>query len=80
MDIPSGYNKDLNFTGNASFCSLSMSNISDFAVSAKISTSSFAVPNGWSVYDMLNSNYNYTVGNGTAKINIDITGGSLIFE
>lgn len=58
----------------------SMSNINDFAVSAKISTSAFSVPSGWPMYDMLSSNYNYTSGNGTAEINIDVTSSSFIFE
>lgn len=80
IDLPSDYNKTLNYTGNASSCSLSMSNINDFAVSASISTSAVSVPNSWPVYDMLSSNYNYTGGNGTAKINIDITSSSFIFE
>lgn len=80
INLPSDYNKELNYTGNASSCSLSMSNINDFAVSAKISTSAISVPNGWPVYDMLSPNYNYTGGNGTAKINIDVTSSSFIFE
>lgn len=80
LSLPSDYNKMLNFTGNASSCSLSMSNINDFAVSAKISTSAVSVPSGWPVYDMLSSNYNYTGGNGAAKIHIDVTSSSFVFE
>ena len=80
LSLPSDYNKTLNFTGNASSCSLSMNNINDFAVNAKISTSAVSVPEGWPVYNMLSSNYNYTGGDGTAKINIDVTGSSFIFE
>lgn len=80
LSLPSGYNKKLNFTGNASSCSLSMSNIHDFSVSAKISASAVSVPSGWPVYDMLSSNYNHTSGNGTAKINIDVTSSSFVFE
>ncbi len=80
LSLPSDYNKTLNFTGNASSCSLSMNNINDFAVNAKISTSAVSVPKSWPVYDMLSPNYNYTGGNGTAKINIDVTSSSFIFE
>lgn len=80
ITLPSDYNKTLNYTGNASSCSLSMSNINDFAVSTKISTSTVSVPSGWPAYDVLSSNYNYTDGNGTAKINIDVTSSSFIFE
>lgn len=80
FSLPSDYDKTLNFTGNASPCSLSMSGINDFAVSAKITTSTVSVPNSWPVYDMLSSNYHYTSGNGTAKINIDVTSSSFIFE
>lgn len=80
INFMSDYNKVLNYTGNASSCSLFMSNVKDFAVSAKIFTSSVSVPNGWPVYDMLSSNYNYTSENGTAKINIDVTSSSFIFE
>ena len=80
ITLPSDYNKTLNYTGNASSCSLFTSNINDFAVSANISTSSVSVPSSWPAYDMLSSNYNYTDGNGTAKINIDVTSGSFIFE
>lgn len=80
ITLPSDYNKTLNYMGNVSSCSLSMSAINDFAVSAKISTSSVSVPSSWPAYDMLNSNYNYTGGNGAAKINIDVTNSSFIFE
>ena len=80
LSLPSDYNKTLNFAGNASSCLLSMSNINDFAVSAKVSASSVSVPNGWPVYDMLSSDYNYTDGNGTAKINIDVTGSSIVIN
>lgn len=79
VNLPADYNKTLNYTGNASSCSLSMSDINDFAVSAKISTSAVSVPNSWPAYDVLSSNYNYTGGNGTAKINIDVTSSSFIF-
>ena len=57
-----------------------MSNVNDFAVSAEISTSAVSAPNDWPVYDMLSPNYNYVSGNGAAKINIDITSSSFIFE
>lgn len=80
LNLPSDYDKALNYTGNASSCSLSMSNINDFAVNAKISTSAVSVPSGWPMYDMLSSNYNYTSGNGTAEINIDVTSSSFVFE
>lgn len=80
INLPSDYNKALNYTGNASLCSLSMSDINDFAVSARISTSSVLVPSSWPAYDMLSSNYNYTGGKGTSKINIDVTNSSFIFE
>lgn len=80
LSLPSDYDKTLNFTGNASSCTLSMSGIDDFAVSAKISTSAVTVLNGWPVYDMLSSNYTYTGGDGTAKINLDITSSSFVFE
>lgn len=77
--LPSDYNKTLNYTGNASSCSLSMGGVNDFAVSAKISTSAVLVPSGWPAYDMLRSEYSYTSGNGTAKINIDVTSSSFTF-
>lgn len=80
LSLPSDYDKTLNYTGNASSCSLSMGDIQDVAVTAKISTSSVSVPNGWPAYDMLSSDYSYTSGDGTAKINIDITSGSFVFE
>lgn len=80
INLPSDYNKALNYTGNASSCSLAMSDINDFAVNAKISTSAVSVPSSWPAYDMLSSNYNYTGGNGTAKINIDVTSSSFTFE
>ena len=80
LSLPADYNKALNFTGNASFCSLSMSNVNDYAVSAEISTSAVSAPNDWPACDVLSSNYNYTTGNGTAKIQIDITSSSFIFE
>lgn len=80
INLPSDYNKALNYAGDASSCSLSMNNINDFAVSAKISTSAVSVPSGWPMYDMLRSNYNYTRGNGTAEINIDVTSSSFVFE
>ena len=68
LNLPSDYDKTLSFTGNASSCTLSMSGIDDFAVSAKISTSTVAVPNGWPVYDMLSSNYYYASGDGTEEM------------
>lgn len=79
LSLPSDYNKTLNYTGNASSCSLSMGGVNDFAVSAKISTSAVLVPSGWPAYDMLRSEYSYTSGNGTAKINIDVTSSSFTF-
>lgn len=80
VNLPSDYDKTLNYTGNASSCSLSKGDIYDFAVSAKISTSAVFVPNDWPAYDMLSPSYNYTSGDGTAKINIDVTSGSFVFE
>lgn len=80
VNLPSDYNKTLNYTGNASSCSLSMSDIYDFAVNAKISTSAVSVQSNWPAYDMLSSSYNYTSGNGTAKINVNVTSSSFIFE
>lgn len=72
--------KTLNVTENASSCSLFMSGLQDFAVSAKISTSAMAVPSGWPAYDMLSPDYRYTSKNGTAKINLDLTSSSFVFE
>lgn len=80
INLPSDYNKALNYTGKASSCSLSMSNINDFSVSARIVTSAVSVPSSWSAYDMISSNYNYTSGNGTAEINIDVTSSSFIIK
>lgn len=80
MKLPSDYNKTLNYTGNASSCALSISNINDFAINAKISSSSFLVPSDWPAYDMLGSNYDYTRGKGTAKMNIDVTSSSFAFS
>lgn len=79
VKLPSNYNKKLNYTGNASSCVLSMSDVNDFAVKAKISTSAVSVQNDWPAYDMFSSSYNYTSGNGTAKINIDIASSSFMF-
>ena len=78
--LPSDYNKTLNYTGNTSSCSLSMGGVHDFAVNAKISTSSVSVPSSWPAYDMLSTSYDYTSGNGTAKINIDVTSSSFVFS
>ncbi|MDE6616984.1 MAG: hypothetical protein K2K35_10485, partial [Lachnospiraceae bacterium] len=78
--LPSDYNKTLNYTGNASSCLLSMNEIKDFAIKAKIFTSSVLLQSSWPEYDMRSPSYNYTSGNGTAKINIDIKGSSFIFE
>ena len=80
LSLPSGYDKTLNYTGNASSCSLSMGDVNDVAVSARITTSAVLVPSIWPVYDMLSPDYRYTSGNGTAKINIDITSSSFTFE
>ncbi len=78
--LPSDYNKTLNYTGNTSSCSLSMGGVHDFAVNAKISTSSVSVPSSWPAYDMLSTSYDYTSGNGTSKINIDVTSSSFVFS
>lgn len=59
FSLPPDYNKTLDYTGNVSSCSLSMSGIKDFAVNAKISTSTVLLPSGWPAYDMLNSDYSY---------------------
>ncbi len=80
LSLPSDYNKTLNYTGNASACSLSMNGIYDFAVRAKISASSVQTLSDWPVYGMLCSDYSYTSGEGTAKINMDITGSSFTFN
>ncbi len=78
--LPSDYDKTLNYTGNASSCSLFMNGIRDFSVSAEISASAVLVPDDWPAYDMLSSDYSYTSGNGAAKIRLDVTGGSFRFE
>lgn len=57
-----------------------MGDINEFAVNAQISTSAVQVPSGWPTYDMLSSSYSYISGNGTAKINIDITSSSFAFD
>ena len=80
LSLPSDYNHTFNYTGDASSCSLSMGGIQDFAVSAEISTSAVQVPDGWPAYDMLGSSYSYTSGSGTAKLNLDITSSSFVFE
>lgn len=78
--LPSGYSQMFQYTGNASSCSLSMGGVRDFAVSGKISTSAVSVPSGWPVYDMLSPSYSYTSGTGAAKINLDVTSSSFIFQ
>ena len=80
LGLSPDYNKTLDYTGNASSCSLSMNGVNDFAVNAKISTSAVQIPSGWPAYDMLRSAYRYTSGNGTAKINIDVTSSSFMFN
>lgn len=80
INLPSDYNKTLNYTGNADSCSLSINDINDFAINAKISSSTFSVPSSWPVYDMFSSNYDYTKGKGIAKINIDVTSSSFAFN
>lgn len=80
ISLPSDYNKTLNYTGNASSCSLSMKGINDFSIDAKISTSTVQAPSDWPAYDMLSLDYSYTSGNGAAKINIDVTSSSFMFE
>lgn len=80
VSLPFDYDKTINYTGNGSSCTLSMSAIKDFAFNAKISTSAVLVPSDWPAYDMLSSNYSYSSGKGTAKININVTSSSFTFN
>ena len=52
----------------------------DYIINAKISTSSVQVLSSWPEYDMLSSDYSYTSGNGTAKLNIDVASSSITFN
>lgn len=79
VSLPSDYDKVISYTGNGSSCTMSMGDIKDFTVSAKVSTSTIWVPSDWPAYDMLSSSYKYSSGNGTAKINIDVTSSSFAF-
>lgn len=80
FSLPSDYNQTFHYTAEASFCLLAMNGIDDYAINAKLSTSSMQVPSSWPAYDMLRSDYRYTSGNGTANINIDITNSSFVFN
>ena len=80
LSLPTDYDKTLNYTGNASSCSISMNDMKDYIINAKISTSSVQVLSSWPEYDMLSSDYSYTSGNGTAKLNIDVASSSITFN
>lgn len=57
-----------------------MGGIKNFTVKAKISSSAVLVPGDWSAYNMISSSYNHSIGDGTAKINIDVTSSSFTFN
>lgn len=78
--LPSDYDKTFNYTGTASSCTLSMGKLNDFTVSAKSYNSAVSVPRGWPAYDILSDKYRCTSGSGTAKINLDLTSSSFVFE
>lgn len=57
-----------------------MSDINTFIIKAKIFSSTFLVPNDWPVYDILDSSYDCTREDGTAKMNVDVTSSSFTFN
>lgn len=66
--------------GNGSSCTLSMGGIKNFTVNAKISSFAVLVPDNWPAYDMISSSYSHSSGDGTSKINIDVTSSSFTFN
>lgn len=79
VKLPSGYNKTLNYIGSFGSGSLDINKNKDFNINTKISCCAFSVPGEWPAYSNSSANYNYKSGEGTAKINIDITNCSFSF-
>ena len=73
-------NANMNVTGSASSCSLSLNGVTDFTVTAKISASAVSVPDSWPACDMLSPSYSHSSGNGTAAIHIDVANSSFAFD
>lgn len=81
ISLPSNYKKTVNYTGVSGSGSLAMNGNTDFAVNAESSGCAVSVPSRWPVYKNGSSNYRYSYvsGNGTAKINIKLTGCAFAF-
>ena len=70
--LPSDYSKTVNYTGVSGAGSLVMNYNTDFVVNVKYSNSAVSGLNNWPMFGS-NGDYNYTSGNGAAKINVDLS-------
>lgn len=76
VDLPSGYDKTLNYTGASASGAVVINGAADLTISAKFTSCSVTVPDTWPVCGNGSSEYSYTSGSGTAKVNIALTNSS----
>ena len=80
IDLPSDYDRTLNYIGVSASGAVILNGNSDFTVSAKFTSCSVTVPNTWPVCGNGSSEYSYTSGSGTAKVNIELTNASFSLD
>ena len=76
IDLPSDYDRMLNYTGISASGAVILNGNSDFTVSAKFTACSVTVPDTWPPCGNGSSEYSFTSGSGTAKVNIELTSAS----
>ena len=76
IDLPSDYDRTLNYTGASASGAVILNGNADFSVSAKFTSCSVTVPDTWPVCGNGSSEYSYTSGSGIAKVNIELTNAS----
>ncbi len=76
IDLPSDYDRTLNYTGISASGAVILNGNSDFAVSAEFTSCSVTVPDTWPPCGNGSSEYSYTSGSGIAKVNIELTNAS----
>ena len=73
VNLPSDYDRTLNYTGASASGAVILNGNADFAVSAKFTSCAVTVPDSWPVCGNGSSEYSYTSGSGTAKVNLELT-------
>lgn len=78
VELPTNYAKTLNYTSLKGSGSLQLKDNTNFTINHNSKSSAVSVPQSWPI--LRNGNFNYSSGNGSAKINIDLKNSSFSFN